>query len=129
MNDTHAATEIVLGRRALLAGALAAGATSCAGVLPVAAQADTPVMQLFREWEAAFAASRAYEGDDEDEVDRLSDVYIAIEDRMMDVEAQSARDVFAKVWAYTSGGVSSLPDRLSPLGATFWAEAEKTLIG
>lgn len=117
-----------MNRRDAILGAACATA-ACIVAERTRAEAETPVMQLFRKWEAAFAASRAYEGNDEDEVDRLSDVYIEIEDRMMAVEAQTAQDVFAKVWAYTSGGVSSLPDRAHPIGATFWAEAQNNLIG
>lgn len=90
-------------------------------------QTETPVMRLFREWEAAFAASRAYKGKDEVEADRLYDVYIEIEDRMMAAKAETAQDVFAKVWAYTSGGKSNLPDIAHPVGEVFWSEAKAVL--
>lgn len=56
MNDTHAATEIVLGRRALLVGATLAGSIATMG----RAEASDPHPAWLAEWKAADA--RACDG-------------------------------------------------------------------
>ncbi|MFC3060363.1 hypothetical protein [Paenirhodobacter populi] len=101
-------------------------------LLPITApgQADateTPVMRLFRAWQAAeaeeCAAYRAHP--DTPKGDAICEAMrkrrTDIEDRMMATPCVTAQDFTAKVAAWTSFGVFGLPSEREAPG--FWAEA------
>lgn len=113
-----------MNRRALLnlaSAALAATATPAAA-LCIADPADTPVMRLFREWEAADRAAHLSTGD---ECDRLLDARFQIELRLIEAPAHTAADVLMKIIAWTSYGDAGI-DGLDTHGV--WAEA-RALVG
>ncbi|MDQ7776259.1 MAG: hypothetical protein Q4615_10395 [Paracoccus aminovorans] len=117
-----------MNRRALLKLApavLAAGAVPAAA-LCVVDPAETPVMRAYREWEALYAFLNRDDrgGLSADDWNSECDRRIEIEDQMMEMPAQNARDIIAKVLAYTANGDSELP---YPDHA-FWAEA-RALVG
>ncbi|TGN58592.1 hypothetical protein E4L95_12335 [Paracoccus liaowanqingii] len=103
----------------------AAPAALFVGALPsVAVAAQSPVMSLFREWQAMneWLNGSATDGMPRRDFDKLVDARIDIEDRLMAEPAQSASDVVAKMTAYTYFGDEGLPSasRLPQV----WAEAK-----
>lgn len=100
---------------------LAAPAVALAG--PVAAETETPVAALYREFEAASAAEEAaYQRDEPDEaIEVYSEIRRGIEQRLMAEPCHDARDFVIKIVAYTGFGIFSLPGREE--GDALWAEA------
>lgn len=116
-------------RRHLLAGvpAFGFGALIAAGATPVAAATETPVMQMFREWQPLAAWLNSPEGQaaSAEDFDRANDQRITLEDRMMEEPARSAADVLAKMTARTNFGEDEMESaRAHP---QFWAEARKMM--
>ncbi|KFI24210.1 hypothetical protein CG51_18595 [Haematobacter missouriensis] len=97
------------------------GSMSAAGLGPE----ETEVMQWFRRWlnvtarmHALPAGSPAFDG--------LLDEQTGIEDSLLAIPAENARDFVAKVYAYTNRGEVGLPNHNEI--AELWAEA-RALIG
>lgn len=115
-------------RRALLAAIPAVAVLPAVAVVAAVAEAETPIMQLFREW------SIINDGLPDPIWDDLGDEAFSTEctrahdiiRKMMDLPCQSASDFAAKVAAYTFFGEFSLDDVDDK--AAFWAEA-RALIG
>lgn len=112
-----------MNRRSILTAALSAPAVALAGSLPVVAALETPVMALFREWEAAQAAE-----DDahirnlpDDEIEVFSQQRREIEQRVMAAPCQTGGDFVLKVIACTAFGGFCLPCESE--APAFWAEA------
>lgn len=103
--------------------AIPANDTGLPGLPGEAAMTETPIIRLFREWEALYAYLDGPVGRElsEDEFDAELDRRIAIEDRMMEIPSEGPADFVAKVIAYTTRGESGLPDHQS--NPAFWAEA------
>lgn len=99
---------------------LAASPAVCLGAVirgtAAAAQAETPVMRLFREWQPIADWLNGPEGDTASQPDfhRVNAVRLALEDRMIGEPAQSATDVLAKMVAYTHYGEGDVPPRIWP---------------
>lgn len=100
-----------------------------AGAVPVAAVAaeETPVMKLFREWEAAMADMDARKETISDADWVALDCHIdGLEEKIMDEPAQNGRDFIAKIVSWSHGGVFPLPKDPSD---AFWAEARALVVG
>lgn len=107
---------------------LLAGPAALAGVaLPSAAAALTPspVMALFQEWKPISVWLNGPEGEAADEVEfnGMNEARIALEDRMMAEPAHNAKDVLAKMTAYTHFGEDELMSRQHL--PQVWAEARE----
>ncbi|OWJ74391.1 hypothetical protein, partial [Haematobacter genomosp. 1] len=89
-------------------------------------QDETPVMQWFRRWQEVTATLNAQRMTDE-EFQVANEDRIAIEDSLMAIPAENARDFVAKVYAYTNRGELGLPNHneLPPL----WDEARALVFG
>jgi hypothetical protein len=101
---------------------MAAPAAALAAADPV----DTPVMRLYREWEAVSKAcdtvGREPETPENDAAyEALLEQQGNIETALMKAPCTCAADFAAKVIAWSSCGVYALPDERSD--PTFWAEA------
>ncbi|MEZ5723918.1 MAG: hypothetical protein R3E47_02330 [Paracoccaceae bacterium] len=120
-----------MNRRNLLAAAPAAAMAACAsGALAAsAAVSETPVMRIFREWEAmsAYLDGEAARSMSEDEYDTLVDDRHEIEKTMMATPAQNARDVLLKLSAWTDFGALGIGSDETGVGL-FWQEV-RDLIG
>lgn len=81
---------------------------------------ETPVMQWFRRWQEATTALNTQDMT-EDEFERMNEDRIAIEDSLMAIPAESARDFVAKVYAYTNRGEVGLPSHIE--APALWDEA------
>ncbi|MGP2491056.1 hypothetical protein ACTDI4_05440 [Mesorhizobium sp. PUT5] len=101
------------------AGLTAALAGVSASVAATAEPQPSPIMGLFREWEAKYAQTSDPAPSDE-EVDRILDECRELERRMLAIPASSAGDFAAKLLAITSYGQYSLED---DAGGSFMAEA------
>ncbi|KFI27774.1 hypothetical protein CN97_00650 [Haematobacter massiliensis] len=88
-------------------------------------QDDTPVMQWFRRWQEATTALSTRDMTDE-EFQMANEDRIAIEDSLMAIPAENARDFVAKVYAYTNRGEVGLPNHNE--ARELWAEA-RAIIG
>ena len=115
-------------RRALLKLAPAALVASAVPVAALAAAdpVDTPVMRLYREWEAVSKAcdtvGREPETPENDAAyEALLEQQGNIETALMKAPCTCAADFAAKVIAWSSCGVYALPDEKSD--PAFWAEA------
>lgn len=109
-----------MNRRSFIA---AAPAVALAG--PVAAEAETPVAALFREWQRHDAAIRAYDaaGDHEAE-DQAYDDRWEIEQVLIHAPSRCERDLLLKIMAWTGCGETDLEaERNSSHLSTLWAEA------
>ncbi|MFN8681679.1 hypothetical protein ACDP63_11130 [Paracoccus sp. P2] len=109
-NSTRMSGDI--NRRTLLAAAPAALAAAPASALCVIDPADTPVMRLFREWEAhtKIVISACDDHDmPEDEFEELSQRQTDIEDEIARIPPQNLRDFAAKMFARSTGGKMDLP--------------------
>jgi len=96
--------------------------------LPAAADAspeDTPIMLLFRKWQAAWAIEQAaYDADESDDIcEALGDARLDLEKQMLALPAVDPRDFICKIAAWTDFGVFSPPD-----DRRLWVEA-RALIG
>jgi len=82
---------------------------------------DTPVMKLFREWEAMLAAEEALPPGTPDQVsDAMLFERIALENRLCETPSQCAADFAAKLVAFTSWGDCTLTKGEAP---AMWEEA------
>ncbi|OWJ79862.1 hypothetical protein, partial [Haematobacter genomosp. 1] len=81
---------------------------------------DTPVMQWFGRWLEVTARMRALPAGSP-AFDGLLDEQTSIEDSLLTLPAENARDFVAKVYAYTNRGEGGLPSH-NELPA-LWAEA------
>ncbi|MFB2595451.1 hypothetical protein ACEYYB_11430 [Paracoccus sp. p4-l81] len=89
--------------------------------VPAAAEVETPVMRLFREWQAARDAEEATASADEAAYDAAWEVRYAVEKRLMAEPSQNGRDWMLKVCAWSYWGEGGGPDtREAP---QLWAEA------
>ena len=104
-------------RRELLT---AAPALAFAG--PVLAEAETPVMQLFRQWAAILPDVQAAAKADAPDFDALLDRQTDLEDAMLRTPSVDARDFAAKVLAYCHEGAANLPNL-----PELWAEGRRVL--
>lgn len=107
---------IPMSRRTLLTALPASGA---AAVYPLSALADapTPIIGLFRQWERA---NKDAQGASQEERDRAVDLMTALESRMLALPSQSVADLAAKIAVYSSWGDFELPGREHML----WREME-----
>lgn len=111
-----------INRRNLLSAAPAAGlAGLMAGAVPAVAAADhdTPVAALFRQWEQVRADKNGEMSDDDYDV--LLYRQIDIEDRIIRTPAKNSADWIMKVMAYSCLGESAITDRDD--NPDLWAEA------
>lgn len=122
------ATEQHIARRAVLKGAPAAlVAALTAGDVNAActiAMAETPIMALFREWQAAWDASMVYDLTDAEREVHV-DEQLRIEELIVALPALNAADFVAKVTTASSYGGFGLPYFLDE--PEFWAEARAVL--
>jgi len=122
-----------MNRRDLLTAALAAPLAAVPAV--AVAETDTPVMALFREWNKALADERdldaQYRKQPCDEIEALADAAAdrryQIELQMIEVKSEDARDVLAKIAAWTDYGVFQFDEGDKRL-THVWAEA-RALVG
>ncbi|MBT0780586.1 hypothetical protein [Paracoccus sp. pheM1] len=101
-----------MNRRALLAAGPAALVAAPASALCIIDPAETPVMRLFREWEAhtRIVISACDDHDmPEDEFEELSQRQTDIEDEIARIPPQNLRDFAAKMFARSTGGKMDLP--------------------
>lgn len=91
--------------------ALPGAAPAAAFELPQeTAQADTPVMTLFREWRQQHRLMDSLSGLSDDEYDEMSDVRAEIEARLFAEPARDFRDVCAKLLALSLDGADFMDD-------------------
>lgn len=110
-----------MNRRVLLT-AVPASALSAAIPTSAMSYADTPVMHLYRGWQAqARKIEEAPRDMPEDEFDALVEVQTEIENRMMMTPAQAIHDFVIKVVIFTDEGLFQLPGRTE--NPAFWREA------
>ena len=123
-SGTTAAKEVP-SRRQLLKLAPAAGmAALLAGAVPVIAQAETPVMAVFREWAALHQRLCAAETT-EQEGDGICGLMSEVEGRLKALPSQQPADFVAKIVVMSNYGDFALPDdRENPL---LWDEARRAL--
>ena len=81
-------------------------------------------MQWFRRWQEATVALNSRDMTDE-EFQLANEDRIAIEDSLMAIPAENARDFTAKVYAYTNRGEVGLPNHNE--APELWAEARALL--
>ncbi|MFC0200827.1 hypothetical protein [Paracoccus rhizosphaerae] len=117
-----------MNRRQILTAAPALG---CAGIVPATAfaEAETPVMRLYRAWDAArIAWAAAGEGDltDEDNNRWCEQVYQMADD-VLDVPSQGPLDFICKLMAQTCLGEHDIEN--CPRGSELWAEARELIGG
>ena len=105
-------------RRELLT---AAPALALAG--PVQAEAETPVMQLFRQWVEVTPKLRAASKADAPDFEELLERQTDLEDAMLRTPSVDARDFAAKVLAYCHEGQAYLPANMPEL----WADGRRVL--
>ncbi len=107
-----------LTRRSILQSAPAVGLAALVPAAAVAEPQASPIMGMFREWQAKYeqacAPTLPYS-----EVDRVLDECRELERRMLAIPASSAGDFAAKLLAITSYGQYSLED---DAGGRFMAE-------
>lgn len=120
------ATHVLTTRRALLTSAPVAAVTTAP--VAYAAEGETPIMRLFREWDAAQAAEDAAyaAGESDENCDAKSNIRSALEKQMMATPSEDARDFLCKIAAQTAFGAFSLDD--DERNPALWAEA-RALIG
>lgn len=104
-----------MNRRALLKAApaltLAGAAPAVAAGLPQgAAQDDTPVMVLFREWRQQHQLMESLSGLSDEEYDEMSDVRGEIEARLFAEPARDFQDLCAKLLALSLDGADFMDD-------------------
>lgn len=94
--------------------------------LPKLAPAETPVSQLFSEWQPADAA---FANADEADEARLYDVRWAALERLMNAPSQNATDVLIKMNAWTAFGANDIEGKYNNYLEVFWAEARAQIGG
>lgn len=109
-----------MNRRTFIA---AAPAAALAG--PMAAETETPVAALFREWRRLRQVARAhYLAEDDDEFERAHDARWAHEQILIHAPSQCERDLLLKILAWTDYGETDLEaERDNSHLSTIWAEA------
>lgn len=117
-------TSAQINRRALLsalpAAALVPAAALSGEVLPPIT--ETPVMRLFREWDAIYQFQNGETGHlTDDEFNTYSDRRIEMEDRVLGMPVEGPSDFAAKVVMLTNYGDHDL--RSPEYYPEFWAEA------
>jgi hypothetical protein len=75
---------------------------------------------LFSDWQAAEA--RAHEAVNDDECDAACDLSTLIEEEMMHVPAQTARDLALKIGVLSGFGMEEICGQTFPGSVPFWAE-------
>lgn len=88
---------------------------------------ETPVMALFREWKAAFDRANCAAGLSDDEFETENAKVTCLVERMMSLPATDARDVCAKLTAFTYDGEFFVDDD-GTMSGPMLAEA-RALIG
>ena len=114
--------SLSMSRRSLLTAAPAAGLGAfMAGAVSAAANgAASPIMILFRQWEAEQAAAHDLP---EAECDAACERMHAMQREMCELPATSLQDLAAKVVAHTGDGMFAIED-----GSSLWAEV-RALVG
>jgi len=90
-----------------LAGAAVAGAVVSSGIQ--GDLSESPVMKLFRQWSQLYSLSIDDDATD-DEAEAAYRSYKALEQQLFEVPSENARDLLAKIIAYTSRGDFVLAD-------------------
>jgi len=75
---------------------------------------------LYADWQAAEA--RAHESVNDDECDAACDLSTLIEEEMMHVPAQTARDLALKIGVLSGFGMEEICGQTFPGSVPFWAE-------
>jgi hypothetical protein len=78
------------------------------------------IEELFADWQAAEA--RAHEAVNDDECDAACDLSTLIEEEMMHVPAQTARDLALKIGVLSGFGMEEICGQTFPGSVPFWAE-------
>lgn len=115
-----------MNRRALLKAAPALALVG-AGTAQGAASTDTPVMALFREWTRIHDHANDPSISEADS-EAATAAQLDLEKVLLATPVQTAADFAAKVAAYTSWGVFSLPAEEDDPAFDLWREA-RALIG
>ncbi|RWR31494.1 hypothetical protein D2T29_10705 [Sinirhodobacter populi] len=117
-----------MNRRDLLTAALAAPLPAVPAVAETETETETPVMALFREWNALYDYLNSDEAAalTEEEFDAECDRRRAMELHLAEVPSVGVADFAAKVLALTNQGDHELDAECTP--ASFWAEA-RALVG
>lgn len=115
-----------LSRRALLK---AAPALALVGAAPTMAQADTPVVALFREWKAHndWLNNHAVNHVDDDEFDALCDHDMDMINALISTPAQNMHDLCLKLIVGTDYGQFTVYAKLT--GAELLKQEARALIG
>lgn len=117
-----------MNRRALLklAPAALAATTAPAAALCIVDPLETPVMRLFREWQAGYEylESPATDGIADEMFNAELDRVNALAERLVDIPSENAQDVCAKIVAFTYNG-SMFPDDGGRLSKYVMADACK----
>ncbi len=111
IKDRACANTPTMSRRTLLAALPATGIALAPYTLAFASQ-PTPILILFREWEAARANANGVSDDDcEKFVARMT----SLEDQMSEIPSRTVADLAAKIAAYSSWGDFALPNEPHPI--------------
>ena len=78
------------------------------------------IEELFADWQAAEA--RAHEAVNDEECDAACDLSTLIEEEMMHVPAQTARDLALKIGVLSGFGMEEICGQTFPGSVPFWAE-------
>ena len=113
-------------RRNLLKALPAVAVLPALTAVPAIAAPETPVMAAFREWDAMNAMMNGAEGMSmaEPEFNAGCQALDDLNCRLMELPAQNAQDIVAKVISWTDSGGFELPNSDHP----FWNEA-RALVG
>lgn len=116
-----------MNRRDLLKSLPAAAVLPAVVSVPATAATETPVMAAFREWHAFNAIMNGEEGRlmAEDDFNAGCQKLDNMNCRVMELPAQNAQDIVAKVISWTDSGGFELPRDDHP----FWNEARAMLEG
>lgn len=101
---------------------LLTAAPALAFAAPALAEAETPVMQLFRQWAELTPKVKAASKADAPDFDALLDRQTDLEDAMLRTPSVDARDFAAKVLAYCHEGAANLPNL-----PELWADGRRVL--
>ena len=80
---------------------------------PEVPETDTPILRLFRQWQALYEAANDPEITEE-ECEATCDQYRELEHRMLALPSECTADFAAKVCAYTSFGAFPLEEDVAP---------------
>lgn len=107
-----------LSRRRLLA---AAPALALAGAIPAAAEADTPISALFREWATIHNVANLGQATDA-EIEAASDRMLELDREMMHLPSLNATDLLMKIAAFTAWGDFDISDCSYAKADIIWNE-------